>query len=261
LSPGRSVAARRWIVLLVLLVAMVPFEVAGVDLGDVEVTLHSRKYYPNWDMTRFQYKVVTDRDRTSPDAWILEIGDCILDEAVNVWASSKFTWVDEPFRGLRFEITKTNQTFYLWLTGPWDAGSVGGAVVFDDDDEGLFVGEVSGPFCSGSSISIDVIGDANVAFPPLGGPGTYPVSDGTRLLITSTSAGWTVTHTLGLSIPPTASQEVVSRILRLMYTPYEAVAGTTTVNVSYALVIEEEDLSGLPEGSYRIDIIYTASTD
>ena len=100
-----------------------------------------------------------------------------------------------------------------------------------------------------------------MTFPPLTEPGTFEGSDRTRLRVASTSPGWGLSQTLDLSIPSGASEAAVTNALSVTYDPYETVAGSVEVDVSYTLRVAEEDFAGLPEGAYVIQITFTASTD
>jgi len=243
--------------ILVLLVASVAVE--AVKLDDVSITLQSHRYYKSWDLTRLVYRV---KGSQSPwdSWWALELGSCVTDEVIYWWASSSYEWIEEPLRGIRFERWSKNQKFYLWLIGQWDVSPTG-VVLQPDGGQDLAFGEIDGPACAGASISLETASGASVGFPPFTGVGEYAGDGDTVLRVTSTSAGWSLTHSTAFAMPEGASTSVLERILDVAYDPFTAAAGTTDVNVGYVLVVEEEDLAGLPEGTYVIQITYTASTD
>jgi hypothetical protein len=151
-----------------------------------------------------------------------------------------------------------------WLVGQWEVGSTQVAAAFggpSGDSGEVSIGAIDGPVCEGASISIETLAGASVGFPALSGPGTYEASGQTLLRVTSTSTGWSLSESLGFAIPEGASESVVARVLVLSYDPFSRTSGVTDVRVGYVLDVSEADFEGLPEGSYRIEITYTVSTD
>jgi len=234
-------------------------EVLAVKINDTTITLQSQKYYGRYDLTRLKYRVKTDKNKEWPTYWILEAGACITEEMIDVAASSPFTWVDEPFRGFRFEVTARSRRFTLWLEGRWDVGAVDTALSYEGG--GQATGEIDGPYCAGSSISVEIVRGGTVGFPPVLAVGRFDGDTDTTLRVTSTSAGWSLDRSLDLSLPPGAREDVVLRVFEVTVTPHGAGSGSTEFGVSYALTITEEDLNGLPEGTYVIGVSYTVSAD
>ena len=235
-------------------------EVVAAQLGDVTVTLQSHRYVKKDDATKFVYRVTSS---TTPidQAWVLELGDCILPEFVTD-ATSPFTWTEEPFRGLRFIRTAKNQSFEIWLTGQWSIGTVGVALIAGSGgNEEITIAEIDGPFCEGASIALDIVDGADIAFPEITGSGLFSADSDTLLQVTSSSSGWALSHTLDLNIPTGASAETVSRIFVLTLAPYATSDGTTDIHVGYELQINEEDFGNLPQGTYVIAITFIVSTD
>lgn len=235
-------------------------EALAVQLGDVTVTLQSHRYVKKSDATRFVYRV---RSSTTPvdQAWVLELGDCVLPESVSD-ATSPFAWTEEPFRGLRFVRTAKNQKFEIWLAGNWSTGSVGVALI--DGSAGnaqITMAEIEGPFCAGASIALDIIDGAAITFLEVTGAGLFPADSDTLLRVTSSSSGWALTHTLDLTIPTGASADTVTNIFVLTIAPHETTDGTTDIYVAYELQLNEDDFGNLPQGTYVIGITFIASTN
>ncbi len=235
--------------------------VAAVDLGDTEIILQTHNYYPMWNLTRLVYRVHTHPQGEPVEAWILEAGDCLTDEVIVRWASSEYERVQQPFPGLRFEIDKTTEHVYLWMIGQWDVGSVGVAVVLGRGDEETLVGRIDGPYCGGSSIAIEVLEGESIAFPPVIEVGRVEGDPDTTLRVTSTSSGWSLDRSLTFGIPAAARETTVERVFVVDVAAYQPSAGTTEIEVAYALEIAEEDLAGLPEGTYEIGVTYTVTSD
>lgn len=240
-----------------LLVSVLSAALAAEELGSVQVTHESTKYYKQWNLTRIVYRVRAELP-FGDGYWVLETGDCVSADMVNEWASSGFDWVEEPFHGMQFEVTKRNEHFYVWLLGRWDVGSTGVAFVSGGE---TYTGTIGGPACEGGSISIEIVNGSYVTFPSPDGDGIYPANDETTLRVSSTSGGWALSEGLDLAVPDGASVETVARIFEIIYERFESAAGTTEIDVSYALVIGEEDLSDLPEGVYTITVTFAVSTD
>jgi len=260
IGSTRKGHALRALTLFTMCLVVVGVDVWGIDLGDAQVTLQSHQYYPTEDLTRFIYRVVSP-SKPSAQFFVLGIGACVTPDIVDAAASSPFEWVDEPFRGLRFESTKKNQKLDLWLVGQWNIGIVDVALLLGnpDADPETLVGEMEGPYCEPVGISIAVVSGGNPSFPAIDGPGTFAGVETTLLRVTSGTLGWAVSHALEFDIPASAWQETVARVLEVLYDSYEPRDGTTDISVSYALVVNEEDFIGLPEGEYVISITFTAA--
>lgn len=253
----------RWLIPLILfLVCLVGPSVYAVQLGDATITLQSHRYYKQWDLTRFVYRVKSPSQTRIPDFWILGTADCVSGDQVDVWSSTPFTWAEQPLAGIQFPSYWKNERFYLWLNGQWDAGAIDIAAVFDADGEGaVYRGSIDGPACEGSSIALEVASGGQVGFEPLLHAGTFASSETTRLSVSSSSSGWSLDYALAFAIPEEAQQSTVERILDVFVTPHSTSAGTTDIEVSYTLDVENADFSGLPEGTYVIGITYTVTAD
>jgi len=227
----------------------------------MSVVLHSNKYFPQWDMTRFTYQLRC-QDSLQDPFWVLELDSCFTSELIDETMSSPFEWVDQPFRGARFTGSRTNEKFILFLRGQWDVGEIAVALGHTaPGGEEIVIGSVQGPLCGGAVLSVVIVNGTLVGFPPVQGIGQTLADNGTRLEITSTSAGWTLCHSLEALIPQGASHDVVTRVLRIEYEPYSANVGATFVDVTYLLDVADEDLFGLPEGDYALSITFTVATD
>jgi len=250
-----------WLVIFALLITAPTFEVRAVKAGNTKITLE-HKYYSSYDLTRLKYRVKTDNKKDWPDAWVLAMGPCLSDESIVWWASMWFEWVDAPFRGLRFEVYDRNETYYVWLKGQWDVGSVDFATIYGyGDDPEILYGQIDGPLCAGSSVSVEVLSGETVEFPEILETGRVDLGMTTRLRVTSTSAGWSLDHDVALNVPDGAREDIVREVFEVNVLPYNSVSGTAEIDVAYALSIDEEDLVGLPEGSYVLAIAYTVTAD
>jgi len=231
-------------------------------VGGVTITLHSHKYYPAWNMTRFVYRI-SRISWLAPSYWVLGIGDDIGDEQIDIAGSTSYVWVDDPLSGLAYTSISSNRKFYLWLYGQWDAEPVDMAVVYSGwgyFSDLVYTGTIDGPATGGSMLSVEVVSGSQVEFPQIIASGTYDAATTTQLEIESTLSGWALDWDLSLSIPESADASAVERVFELAVDPYVAAAGMTQVDVHYALTISDEDFSGLPEGGYQIGITYTVTT-
>lgn len=242
------------------LAMLVGLSAAGVEIDGVQITLHSRKYYAKWDMTRLVYRVKAS-SVDEGDYWILEAEDCLLADHVDEEASSAFEWIDGILRGWRFERTSKNQKFYIWLNGTWELGLVEASVGNGEETGPSAMGEVEGPSCGGTGLSIEVVSGGAIRLPDLPGAGRHEAEETTRLLIGAITAGWALSYDLEFELPPGASDEIVRKIFDMTILPYAAGAATTEVDVAYAVDLGEDDLIGLPEGEYAITIRFTVTTD
>ena len=234
-------------------------ELGAVRLGDAQVTLQSSRYYRMWDMTCFVYRIRLPWNPHGPldNHWVLGTGGCVTEDIVDL-LSSDFEWSEDPFHGMRFELTN-QQHFYIWLHGEWDVAPTQVAVIRSSGD--VEVGTIDGPACEDASISIEVLNGSVIAFPAVTDAGILEADEETELRVSSTSQGWALGHGLELTIPANASYETVERVFQLTFRPYETVAGTVDIGVAYALALREEDFFGLPEGLYAITVTFTVSTD
>lgn len=232
--------------------------IEAVQLGDVQVTLQSHKYDRHWDLTRLVYRVKSTSLPSDDDAWVLGVGACVTDELIVTDGTTPFDWVEGPTRGLRFERSKRNEKVYVWLVGRWEVGASPIAVLTGGD---MDFGEIDGPSCDAASIALETVSGTSVSFPSPVEAGTYAASTETILRVTSTSAGWSLSHSLEVSVPEGASEETVARALQVSYDPFGTVAGTTDVAIGYALHVTEEDFVGLPQGAYVILITYSVAAD
>jgi len=247
------------LLILMALAGAFALECGGATPGDVSVVLQSHKYYAHWDLTEFVYRVKT-RNGAVPESLVLGTGACVETSSIFYtvpWPS----WVEEPFVGLAFDIYSANQKIYLWLFGQWDAEDVDAALVFGSGGPGtsIWTGRVEGPYCESAALSLSVIEGASLVFPQISGVGAYHVAGGTTLRVSSSSSDWALSHSVALEIPVGASEEVVTRILEIDYDAHSSRSGATDIGVSYALIVEETDFAGLPEGEYVIHITFTAA--
>ena len=265
-EPGTaSTRVRRavgWIMLLALCFAGFGRHAVAGHVDDTTVTLLSHRYYSAWDLTRLKYHIKTDHRARRPTCWVLELADCVTEDMVLWWASSWYTWVEEPFRGVRFEISSDNEIQYLWLVGQWDVGDVEFALGYSNRGRTTYAtGTIDGPVCGGSSIAIEIVRGESVSFPPVLQAGRLDAEDTTTLRVTSSSSGWSLDRTLLFDVPSGAQEDVVRSVFDVEIGPYAKSAGATDVEISYAIDIGEEDLAGLPEGSYVIGVAYTVTLD
>ena len=227
----------------------------AVQLGDATITLQSVTYKKNQDLTRFVYRVVLPDD-PSGETWVLGLGTCVLPQMIDA-ATSLYTWTEAPFRGLEFALTQKKQSFRVWLQGQWDAGPVDIALLHDDS----MIGVIDGPFCDSASLAMELVAGEAISFPGIIGPGTILADQETYLRVTSSALGWMLGHSLELSVPAGASEEVTRQLLVLTFQPYAPAVGETDIYISYALQINEDDFRSLPQGTYVIGILFTLSTD
>ena len=232
----------------------------GAEIDGVQVTLQSQRYYAKWDMTRLVYRVKSS-SVDEGDYWILAAGECLTADHVDAEASAAFEWVDGAIQGVRFERSKKNQKFYLWLKGTWALGRLDAAVgnLMEAAPSGF--GEIEGPSCEGTGLSIEIVHGGAIRFPDLSSDGRHEAEEATRLRVAALSAGWALSYDLEFDLPPGASEETVRSIFEVMVLPYAPGDATSEVDIAYAVDLREGDLQGLPEGEYAITIRYTVSTD
>lgn len=232
---------------------------SSVQLGDVIIRLHSVKYFRGGDYTRFVYQAIGPTAPSCP-FWVL--GLCPSAALATWWTSTEMSWIEQPLAGVRFTPSLRNEKFYLYLHGAWGvADTAVGALVRDAAGERFAVGEIDGPACGGSSLSLEVLTGALVSFPAITGAGVFPASGGTTLRVVSSASGWALTWSRSLFVPEGADEVVVDRVFDVSVGAFAAAAGSTDVPVAYALRVSESDLAGLPEGTYDVSIIYTVVLD
>lgn len=248
--------------LVILFVSLLRIDVAAVRLGGAQITLQSMYYYKMWDLTWFVYRVTLPSNPSGLESayWVLGPGGCVTEDVLH-FLTSEFDWVDDPFHGMRFELTKQYEMFSIWLKGQWDVAPTPAAAHLGEAGEEPSVGTIDGPACEEAAISVDVLSESQVVFPVLSGPGVFEYNGATELRISSTSQGWSLGHSLELAIPEEASYETVERIFHVLFEPYETLAGTVQIGVTYELIVSEEDFAGLPEGTYTITVTFRATTD
>lgn len=122
---------------------------------------------------------------------------------------------------------------------------------------------VNASFSIPSWISLSVIGDGNVSFSDIAGPGSYAASNGTQLQVLSTTS-WEISGEILWSesnMPEGASQQAIDNALERSYDKTSGSWGIHNVNVSYEFNVEVDDMANMPEGDYNLVIQYTATTD
>lgn len=114
-----------------------------------------------------------------------------------------------------------------------------------------------------SWISLTVVSNGNVAFDDITGPGTYEAVADPQLRVLSTRS-WTLTSTIlwgSSTVPAGTDESVVERVLVRTPDVTSGTWGIHLINVDYALIVAEDDLALLPEGTYSVIVQYTATTD
>jgi len=114
-----------------------------------------------------------------------------------------------------------------------------------------------------SWISLSIVGDGDVSFGDIAGPGTYEGSNDTVLRVMSTTS-WVVSDAILWSestLPSGASQDTLENALVREFDETSGTWGIHSVNVAYEFDVDADDLSTLPEGDYNVVVQYTATTD
>ncbi|MEN6368567.1 MAG: hypothetical protein ABFD77_02590 [Thermotogota bacterium] len=122
---------------------------------------------------------------------------------------------------------------------------------------------VNASFSILSWISLSVVGNGDVSFGDITGVGSYKGSNGTEMLVLSTTT-WSLSNTIlwaQSTLPKGASQKTIESVLALTFDRTSGTWGVHDVNVSYEMTLNESDLATLPEGNYNLVIQYTATTD
>ena len=114
-----------------------------------------------------------------------------------------------------------------------------------------------------SWISLVVVENGNIDFDTITGPGTYDAADDARLRVLSTKS-WVLTEQIlwgSSTIPSGADQTTVDTVLLRTPDITSGPWGISFINVDYSLVISEDNLADMPEGTYQIVVQFTATTD
>jgi len=114
-----------------------------------------------------------------------------------------------------------------------------------------------------SWISLAVVENGSIGFPEIIGPGTYSATADPRLRVLST-ASWTLTEAIlwsGSTIPTGADEATIDRVFVRTPEVTSGAWGLTFINVAFELVITDDDLANMPEGTYNVLVQYTATTD
>ena len=122
---------------------------------------------------------------------------------------------------------------------------------------------VNASFSIPSWISLSAVGNGNVSFSDIAGPGSYAGSNETQLQVLSTTS-WDISEEILWTesrMPEGASQQTIDNALERSYDKTSGSWGIHSVNVSYQFNIEVDDMASMPEGDYSLVIQYTATTD
>ena len=122
---------------------------------------------------------------------------------------------------------------------------------------------VNASFSIPSWISLSIVGDGNVSFASITGPGTYNGSKATQLNVISTS-NWSISSAIlwtSSTVPTGASQATIQKDLQMTFDKTSGSFGASTVNVSYKLALTSDDMGTLPQGNYNVVVQYTATTN
>jgi hypothetical protein len=122
---------------------------------------------------------------------------------------------------------------------------------------------VNASFSIPSWISLSIVGNGNVSFASITGPGTYNGSNGTQLRVLST-ANWSLSSSIlwtSSTMPAGASQATIEKDLQRTFDKTSGAWGSQTVNVSYKLSLTADDVATLPQGDYSVVVQYTATTN
>jgi hypothetical protein len=114
-----------------------------------------------------------------------------------------------------------------------------------------------------SWISLVVTENGNLDFSTISGPGTYAADVDARLRVLST-ASWVLSEEIlwgSSTIPAGSNQTTIDNALVRTPDMTSGLWGISFINVVYSLVITEDDLAYMPEGTYQIVVQYTATTE
>jgi len=122
---------------------------------------------------------------------------------------------------------------------------------------------VNASFSIPSWISLSIVGNGDVSFASITGPGTYNGSNSTQLKVLST-ANWAITGAIlwtSSTLPAGASQATIEKGLQRTFDKTSGAWGSQNVNVSYKLSLTADDVATLPQGDYSVVVQYTATTN
>lgn len=122
---------------------------------------------------------------------------------------------------------------------------------------------VNASFSIPSWISLSIIGNGDVSFSDITGPGSYAGSNETELRVLSTT-NWTISNEIlwtESEMPKGASQKTIDSSLERSFDTTSGSWGIHRVNVTYMFNLEVDDMATLPEGDYNLVIQYTVTTD
>lgn len=122
---------------------------------------------------------------------------------------------------------------------------------------------VNASFSIPSWISLSVVGNGNVNFASITGPGTYAGSNPTVLRVLSTT-NWSISNSIlwtSSTLPAGASQATIEKALARTFDKTSGTWGSQNVNVSYSLSLSADDVATLPQGDYNVVVQYTATTN
>lgn len=121
---------------------------------------------------------------------------------------------------------------------------------------------INATFIIPSWISLTVTANGNIDFGTITGPGTFDAGADTELRVISTRS-WDLTEAIlwgSSTIPTGAVETTIDRVLVLTPDITTGTWGIHLINVAHSLVITEDDLGYMPEGTYVIVVQYTATT-
>jgi len=123
--------------------------------------------------------------------------------------------------------------------------------------------EANATFVIPSWISLAVVENPNIDFPLVLGPGSYDATADSRLRVLSTTS-WSLTESIlwaSSTIPAGANETTIDNVFQRTPDLTSGPWGVSYINVAYSLVITEDDLANMPEGTYQIIVQYTATTE
>jgi hypothetical protein len=123
---------------------------------------------------------------------------------------------------------------------------------------------VNASFSIPSWLSLSIVGNGDVSFADITGPGTYAGSNDTELRVLSTTS-WVLSSEIlwgSSKLPSGASQATIEHALGLDFDATSGSWGIHLVTVDYEFTVNDaEELATLPTGDYNLVIQYTATTD
>jgi len=160
--------------------------------------------------------------------------------------------LDKPFGGVSMRTVRLVGILALGLT----IGAFSAIAATDTAD-------VNATFVIPSWISLAVVENPNIDFPLVLGPGSYDALTDSRLRVLSTTS-WSLTESIlwaSSTIPAGANQTTIDNVFQRTPDLTSGLWGVSYINVAYSLIIAEDDLANMPEGTYQIIVQYTATTD